>query len=289
MLDVRRLRLLVDLSQRGTIAAVAQARSYSASAVSQQLSVLEREAGTTLLEPVGRRVRLTAEGELLVARAIAVIEEMERAEADLEAARTTVTGTVRLAAFQSAVLALVPDALVSLGQSCPDLRVEVVEQEPEVAIPLLVAGDYDLVVAEEYPGRPRPVLRGLDRRPLLSDRLSLVYPRTWGRLSLARMGERPFVMEPAGTTSREWAVDVCRTAGFEPDVRYETSDLQIHLRLVESGLAAAFLPGLAGPVSAGAGTTARLAGRPRRELFTVTRVGARSRPAVAAVAAALAH
>lgn len=69
MLDLRRLRLLVELPRRGTIGAVATALSYSPSSVSSQLGVLEREAGVALLESVGRRVRLTAAGELLVTHA----------------------------------------------------------------------------------------------------------------------------------------------------------------------------------------------------------------------------
>jgi DNA-binding transcriptional LysR family regulator len=81
--DLRRLRLLRELKRRGTIAAVAEALSYSPSAVSQQLSTLENETGVTLLEPAGRRVRLTAQAELLVAHAGRLLEDLERAEAAL--------------------------------------------------------------------------------------------------------------------------------------------------------------------------------------------------------------
>ena len=66
MLDLRRLRLLRELARRGTITAVAEALSYSPSAVSQQLASLEKEAGVRLLEPAGRRVRLTPQGDHLV-------------------------------------------------------------------------------------------------------------------------------------------------------------------------------------------------------------------------------
>ena len=62
MLDLYRLRLLRELHRRGTITAVAQALSFSPSAISQQLATLERETGVRLLEPAGRRVRLTPAG-----------------------------------------------------------------------------------------------------------------------------------------------------------------------------------------------------------------------------------
>ena len=95
MLDVRRLRLLVELSQRGTLAAVAEALSYSPSSVSQQLSQLEKEAGVPLLVQVGRRVQLTPQAQVLVGHAQAVLERLEEAEADVARSLTTVSGTVR--------------------------------------------------------------------------------------------------------------------------------------------------------------------------------------------------
>lgn len=286
MLDVKRLRLLVELSRRGTIAAVAQALAYSPSAVSQQLAVLEKEAGVALLAPLGRRVRLTPQGELLVGHAETVLAELERAQAALDASTGDVVGTVRLAAFQSAVLSLVPGALHEVGHRHPGLRVEVTELEPELSLPALVAGDFDIVLGEEYPGHPQPRLRGADREDLLSDPMHLVLPAGWGRPRLGELADRPFAMEPEGTASRQWCVAVCREAGIEPDVRYTTTDLQLHLHLVDQGLAAALLPELAGTARAGV-SVSRLPGDPRRGIFTSTRRGGRSRPAVRAVVEAL--
>src|SRR5918911_518503 len=158
MLDLRRLRLLRELARRGTIAAVAEALAYSPSAVSQQLAAREKEAGVRLLEPAGRRVRLTAQADLLVAHAEVLLEEMERAEASLARSLNQAVGTLRVAAFQTAVLALVPQALLDLESEHPSLRVEVTELEPEVALAALVTGEFDLVLGEEYPGLPLPRL-----------------------------------------------------------------------------------------------------------------------------------
>ena len=113
---------------------------------------MERETGVRLLEPVARRVRLTAQAEVLVAHAEAVLAEMERAESALADSLNQTVGTLRVAAFQTAVMALVPPAITQLKLLHPDLRVEVTELEPDIALPALVAGDNDLVLAEEYPG-----------------------------------------------------------------------------------------------------------------------------------------
>jgi len=287
MLDLRRLRLLRELARRGTITAVAEALSYSPSAVSQQLAALEKEAGVRLLEPAGRRVRLTPQGDLLVAHTQVLLEEMERAEAELAQSLNETVGTLRVAAFQTAVLALLPHALSQLARQHPSLRVEVTELEPEVALPALAAGEFDLVLGEEYPGQPLPRPRETERHDLLTDELRLITPAGWGERSLTSLASRPFVLEPVGTTAREWATAACRQAGFEPDVRYTSTDLQIHLRLAESGLAAALLPDLSGAGDRQDVLTHRLQGRPRRQIFSTVRRGAARHPKVQAFTTAL--
>lgn len=287
-MEVKRLRLLVELSRRGTIAAVAQAMSYSPSAVSQQLDVLEKEAGTPLLEPAGRRVRLTAEGEVLVGYARAVLAQLEEAQTAMARSRSEVEGIVRVAGFQSAVLALLLPVVDRLAERYPALRLEITELEPEASIPALAAGDFDLVLGEEYPGHPLPVVAGVLRADLLLDPLELVVPAGWEESTLPQVRDRPFTLEPVGTTSRTWAATACRLEGFEPDVRYTSTDLQIQLRIVERGLAAALLPGLAGARGSSAVHVQPLPGRPHRRVFTVTREGGRDHPRLAAVVDALA-
>jgi DNA-binding transcriptional LysR family regulator len=293
VLDLHRLRLLRELKHRGTLAAVAEALSYSPSSISQQLSVLEREAGVRLLEPVGRRVRLTAQAEILVAHTEAVLERLERAEADLAASLRDITGVLRVAAFQTAALALVPDALSALRDAHPGLRVEITQREPESALPALLARDFDVVVTEEYPGEPHPRPSGVEYEELGEDEIRLALPGTVPPdappAGLADLADRPWVMEPAGTAARAWATRLCRDAGFEPDVRFESSDLLLHLRLVERGHAAALLPGLVWTDRPPTVATARLpAGRRVRRLFTATRRGGGAHPAVRAFRAALA-
>ncbi|MFD0416952.1 LysR substrate-binding domain-containing protein [Streptomyces sp. NPDC127108] len=296
MYDLHRLRLLRELKHRGTLAAVAAALSYSPSTVSQQLSQLEAEAGVPLLEPVGRRVRLTAQAEILVAHTEAVLERLERAEADIAASLPGLTGTVRVAAFQTAALTLVPDALTRLRAAHPGLRPHVTQLEPEAALPALLARDFDLVVAEEYPGVAGPRDEALERADLCADPMRLALPRPVPegadaddpRAALRALAGLPWVMEPEGGAARRWATTVCRAAGFEPDVRFESPDLLLHLRLVERGHAVALLPDL---VWRGGEPTVALRALPpgqgARTLFTVVRRGRGRHPAVAAVRGAL--
>src|SRR3954447_2196250 len=114
MLDLRRLRLLHELHERGTIAAVADAVRYTPSAVSQQLAVLEREVGVPLLERAGRGVRLTDAGRVLVGHAVVLLDRAAVAEAELTAAVGEVAGRARIAAFQSVALRLAAPAMRAL-------------------------------------------------------------------------------------------------------------------------------------------------------------------------------
>src|SRR3954470_2804962 len=144
MLDLKRLRLLRELGERGTIAAVADALQFTPSAVSQQLSLLEREAGVNLLERSGRGVRLTDAALVLVDHANAMLERGALAEAELAAAEGTIAGRGRIAAFQSVMLNIAIPAIKQLARDAPRLRCEAIESEPEISMPALALGDIDL-------------------------------------------------------------------------------------------------------------------------------------------------
>lgn len=291
MLDVRRLRLLRELQIRGTIAAVADVLRYSPSAVSQALTQLERETGVTLTERSGRRVRLTPQAEILVRHTETLLATMETAEAELDASHTTVAGTVRVAVFQTAVLALMPATLAIVRTEHPAVRVEMVQHEPEAGLAETWARDFDLVVAEQYPGHAAPWHANLDRQELMIDAVRLATPPAGvgigERSRLEDAHDAPWVMEPRPAASRHFAEQVCRVAGFEPDVRFETADLEAQIRLIESGNAVALIPDLLWRGHEPSCSLADLADGPARTIFTAARRSGAMRPAVVAVRAAL--
>lgn len=287
MFDLRRLRLLHELSVRGTLSAVAEALAYSPSTISQQLAQLERDAGVPLLEPDGRRVRLTAQGAALAAHAARMLAADEAARAELERMQPSLA-PVRLAVMQSAAHGLLPRALDALAVAEPGLRVEVAELAPEEGLFEVAARGFDLVVAEQYPGHTREHRDGLERSLLGRDAIRLaVGEATSPDVRLEDLRDRAWVMEPVGTAARQWATQQCRAAGFEPDVRFELADLTAHVRLVASGHAVGMIPDL---VFAGAEPPVRLIdlpARPRRDVFTAVRRGTADRPGVRAVRQAL--
>src|SRR5215208_5070204 len=253
MLELRRLRLLRELSERGTIAAVADALQFTPSAVSQQLGILEREVGVPLLERAGRGVRLTDTALVLVEHAEVLLEGAARAEADLAAAGATVAGRVRIGGFQSVTLNLAIPAMTALARTAPRLRCELIEAEPEDALPQLALGDLDLVLADEWQHQPRRLPAGIDRHDLLADRVHLVLParhpaarRHRGAVPLAELAGQAWTTGHAGMGWEEIVQRTCRgLGGFEPDIRHRTNDAGISLAVVARGMAVSMLPELA--------------------------------------------
>jgi DNA-binding transcriptional LysR family regulator len=296
MLDLRRLRLLRELRERRTIAAVADALQFTPSAVSQQLAMLEREAGVRLLERAGRGVRLTDAALVLAEHADALLERAALAEADLAAAAGTVAGRARIAGFESVTLRLALPAMESLAREAPRLRCELVEAEPEEALPALALGDVDLVLADEWQHQPRRLPAGVERHDLLRDRVRLALPS--GHPAAERHPEAVPLGELAGdawTTGHAglgWDEMTRRTcqglAGFDPDVRHRTNDAGISLEVVARGLAVTMLPDL---VLAGghSGVTTRdiAEGPTSRAIFAATRSTDAARPSTQALLAAV--
>lgn len=288
MYDVRRLRLLRELSVRGTIAEVAAALHQSPSSVSQQLGQLEKEVGVPLLRKAGRRVQLTAQAELLVDHTAAILERLEQAESDVVASLAEAAGTVRIAVFQSAALALMPELLQTLAAEHPRLRVTMTQREPETALLETFARDFDLVIAEQYPGHAAPWHPELDRVALTRDAIRLAVPPHSGARTLRAAAGLAWVMEPYGAASRHFAEQTCRQAGFEPDVRFETADLTAQLALIESGNGVALIPDLMWIRRKPSVRLINLDGQPHRTLFTAARRSTAQRPAILACRAALA-
>jgi len=293
MLDLRRLRLLRELEARGTIHGAARALDYTPSAISQQLAVLEREAGVALLERSGRNVRLTEAGQVLVRHATSLLDGVEAAEAELaDVAAGRVAGVVRVAAFQSAFLRIVAPAVAALAVSHPDVRVEAAEREVEEAVPALRLRQLDVVVGDEYEGQPRAVHADLERERLLREQVWLVLPEGHPEAARERVPMRRLAAEgwgacQPGTGHRAMQVRACRElGGFEPDLRHASDDFLILLELVRSAGTLALLPDLVlGLGAPGVAVRPLAEGAIGRDVFLLTR--ASRTPAVAAVAAAL--
>ncbi len=288
MLDVRRLRLLRELARAGTIAAVAKAFSYTPSAVSQQLSALEREAGVPLIRHVGRRVVLTPAGADLAARTEGVLALLEEAAAALASCRSDLAGELRIGAFPTAVRSLLPAALVTLGRDHPRLELQVTELDPAQVPDALRTGALDIALVHEYdyvPVRPDPAL---DTEPLLAETIFLASADGLAGGSgdpILQCAMMPWIAASPETLCHLMTVRLCQAAGFSPRIRHHADDFATVLALVAADQGVALVPQLAlADLPAGVVLTALAA---RRRTLIACRGGAAGHPAIAACATAI--
>lgn len=248
MLNPWRLRLLSLLDTLGTVRAVAQAANLSASTVSQQLGVLERETSATLLERTGRRVRLTPAGLILAQRSRAILDHMQAVESELRDLGEEPVGLVRLGAFQSAVHTLAVPAVARLAGEFPHLDVELLELEPHESIPALRRGDTDIIITTTDLVE-LPLGTDLDVVPLAQDPILLVaspdHPAPRGPADLANYADERWALDLPRSYMADLTLRLCRESGFEPRVAGRFRNYLITLQHVEAGLSVALLPALA--------------------------------------------
>lgn len=242
MLDVTRLRVLVEIAHAGSIAAAAQRMSFTPSALSQQLSKLEREVGVTLVDRLPTGVRLTSAGALLVRHGERVIGELRDAEealADAAAPQRLAIGT-----FATAGKTIVPRALAALRRRHPTANLSLLDMEPPAGYGLVTARDLDVLITHQYPGVVMPDATGLHRQLLLSDPLKLVLPRNHPRAAarnrMADLTTEQWICGARGVANRACLESL--TDGFLPHVAYETADYEVTLALVAAGLGIALVP-----------------------------------------------
>lgn len=282
MLDVRRLHLLRELAHRGTIAAVAEALTYTPSAVSQQLSALERDAGVPLLERTGRRVMLTPVALTLVERTESIIEILQEVDAELASAATSLHGILRVGVFPTAVSPILTPAVVALSTDHPGLDLMVSELDPAEVPDALRQESLDIGLVTEYDHVPVPSDPGLQTEPLLEETIQLA-ARDKGTLTHQR--DSSWIAGTPGTVCHTLTIRACQAAGFTPRIRHHADDFGTVLALVAAGQGVALLPQLATgkPPAAVVLTPLRI----RRRTRLAYRRGTGSHPAISAARAAL--
>lgn len=292
MLDAGRLRLLWELAHRGTMAAVAEARLVSTSAVSQQLAQLEIECGAALLRREGRRVRLTPMGERLVRHAERLMGVMEEAEADLATGRREIAGRVRVAAFPSAAAALLPKAMLALRQRHPQLVLELRDDGARVGLPELRGWQQDMVLVDRIGRLQEPVDPQIELLPLFSDTLHAMLPRDHPLarrpfVSLADLAEESWSLNDGGSVFHRALLDACREAGFTPRIISACRSIEVTMAMVRAGCSISIQPGLWARRYEGAISVRPLLPVIERHIAVAIRRGSRAQPAIAAAVAAL--
>jgi DNA-binding transcriptional LysR family regulator len=251
VIDVRRLRALQAVVETGSVSAAAELLSYSPSAVSQQMSALERETGVQLFERVGRGVRPTDAAMLLCEHATRLLASIQDAEDALAALASGHSGRIRLGAFPTAGSSLVPGALAAFQALHPKVALDLVVLEGDDGIVRLRSGSIDVLVAVEPMSPGNAADDDLVHRHLLADPFRVVLPRTHPlaaqqSVDLALLASERWIGISAFPSSCEFVIEsACTQAGFRPVYAIEADEYPTAQGFVAAGLGVAFVPMLA--------------------------------------------
>ena len=294
MLDVRRLQALRAVVEEGSITAAAALLGYSPSAVSQSITVLEREAKTPLFEKVGRGIRPTQAALVLAQHAEAVAAQLHDAEQALEALRAGAAGRLRIAAFATAGAALVPRALAAFRDAHPGVELDLSIAETDEALAQLRSGHRDVVVIAEHSPVTTETTDGLVYSHLLDDRYHLVLQRGHSAararaVALEDVADEPWIAtESARCNTLQTVTTACARAGFTPHFAIEADEFATTLGFVAAGLGVALVPILALSSLPDGVVSRRLQGEgPSRYVYVVTRDAPPSHPMINVLVKAL--
>ena len=246
MLNTRRLALLVSVAHLGSISAAATAAGCTASSASEQLSNLERELGTALLERSPRSVRLTAAGADLVEHGRRILAQMEAAQQSVMEVAGLSGGRLRVAAYHTGASRFVIPGIAAFIRKHPGVRVTFDEMEPEAALPAVASGDVDLALVNRYLGLQVPDVRGLDVLELGREPFVLAAPSTLvggpGIVSLRDLATVPWVSSRPASGFQAITELAAARAGFTPNIVARADNYELILDLVSGGLGVALVP-----------------------------------------------
>lgn len=240
-MDVGRLRLLLELSRLGSMRAVADEVGTTTSTVSQQIAALAREVGMPVVEPDGRRVRLTPAGHRLAEHAVTILAAVEAARLDLDPDAEP-SGTVRVAGFATAIRRSLLPVVDELEDSHPGVKVQIHEYEPLEAFDLLAGDDVDLALTYDYNLAPAPLRSDLEAVALWSFDWGLGVPAAEKRAPFAAYAERDWIVNSRNTADEDAVRVLASLAGFTPRVVHRIDSLELVDDLIVAGRGIGLLP-----------------------------------------------
>lgn len=249
MLDIERLRILRAVATYGSVSGAADVLHVTTSAVSQQLAKLEREAGQKLIERNGRGIQLTDSARLLVGHADQILDRVERAQADLEAHKGAVVGTLSVAAFPTAARGLLAAAGAELAVAHPRLSVWFREIEPHVSVSQVARGEIDLAVVQDWFNVPLAIPGELEKAAVADDVADIAVPAAdpladRGLIELDDLAGARWISQSEGAICRDWLMVTMRRLDVEPVISHVADEYATQLAMVAAGLGYSVLPRL---------------------------------------------
>ena len=223
--------------------AVADVHHLTTSTVSQQIAALARETGAQLIEPDGRRVRLTPAGQRLADHAVTILAAVDSARLDLDPDAEPV-GTVRVGGFATGIRVSLLPVVADLTERYPKVELVISEYEPIEVFALLANDDLDLALTYDYnlaPASPGPVLETV---PLWSVEWGLAVPADVADkpVDIAAYADRPWIVNSRNTADEDAVRTLASLAGFTPRIAHQIDSLDLVEDLIVAGYGVGLLP-----------------------------------------------
>jgi DNA-binding transcriptional LysR family regulator len=292
MLDTDRLIVLRSVAANGSIAAAARELGYTRSAISQQMSALERSAGAALLIRGGNTVTVTPLGRKLLEHTERILVELRAAEAALRQADGQVSGTLRIGVAFREGPAIMSTALTRIRQRYPQLELTLAAVTDDQASEEIRRGHLDAAIVSRFASRPPEPEPGLKEWTLGSDTLSLCVPADHslsGRKKVAfpDLADEGWVICQANSLGR-WMLRFCADAGYRPRIVASVQDVATAIGLVTVGWGITVAPELTPTGVEGAVVKIPIEGMAvRRYSVLIVRDGEQNLPEISAVVSAV--
>lgn len=284
MLNPLHLRTLIEVVRTGSFAEAARRLGYTPSAVSQQISGLERAVRLTLFEREPHSVRATVAAELLAERSQEVLASFDALDHEIEAISSGSLGQLRIGSFPTASATLLPLGLAAFVQRYPSIEVHLDEGEPDELLQVLQDGELDIALVYRYDLVPRTWPHRLVETELLHENLLLLLPADHplagrSQVGFAELRDATWIASREGSAGASCLERACATAGFAPTIAFRSNNYDVVEGLVGAGLGIAMVPALGHDRSAPGVTAAEVGGlRLQRHVSALHRVASVATP-----------
>lgn len=239
-MDLATLRCFIGVAEDEHVGRAALRLNISASPLSRQIRKLEAELGVALFERLRQRLRLTEAGRRFLEEARALLAHAEAVRARGRALAQGAAGSLCLGAVPGALAdGTVISALGRLRRDRPGLALRVVPGRSPVLADQLRQGVLDLALVYRAPDEDGMASRLLARRPLWLT-LAADHPLAGvATITPDHLAVEPWLALDSAVSPafRQHFVAACRRAGFEPDIRFETSEMTSAMAMIQAGLA----------------------------------------------------
>ena len=245
MIELRHLRYFLAVAEAAHFTKAAAKLHVTQPTLSHQIRQLEGQLNLVLFDRIGRRVKLTAAGEVLLPHARRVFRELEEAQSALSELHGLKRGELKVGIVQTVNACVIPEIVARFSAAHSGIKVTCAELSVDDIEAGLESGRLDLGIS--FIPATRPLIEG---EKLFTEELVAVVPanHAWKnrrRLGVAELATQPLVLLSAQYCTRQLVDRAFAQARVRPKIQVEMNSVESILSTVRQGRLMSVLPSLA--------------------------------------------